>query len=194
MTVYFTSDTHFGHNAIIRLCDRPYADVDAMDAGLIAAWNQRIGARDTVYHLGDFCFRSTRGPEHYRERLNGEIHLLIGNHDKGTVPAHADLFASVSHIKEIKLEGQKIVLCHYPMREWPGAFSNAWHLFGHVHGGYVDAPWGHSMDVGVDAVGYRPLSFKDIAEVMAERTNPFIGERRETRPTLWQKMGSGGNV
>lgn len=194
MTIFFTSDTHFGHKAILDLCGRPFDTVDDMDAGLIATWNTTVSSGDTVYHLGDFCFRAGKGPEHYRRRLNGEVHLLIGNHDQATVPAHADLFASVSHIKEIRVEKQKIVLCHYPMREWPGAFNAAWHLFGHVHAGYVDAPWGHSMDVGVDAVGYRPIAFSEIKEIMAARTNPFVGQRRDVRPTLWEKMGPGSDV
>lgn len=194
MTIFFTSDTHFGHKAILNLCGRPFDTVDDMDAGLIEAWNATVSRGDTVYHLGDFCFRSSEGPDHYRHQLNGEIHLLVGNHDQETVPAHSDLFASVSLIKEIRVERQKIVLCHYPMREWPGAFSGAWHLFGHVHGGYVDAPWGHSMDVGVDAVGYRPIGFHEIKETMAGRTNPFVGSRREVRPTLWKKMGPGSDA
>jgi calcineurin-like phosphoesterase family protein len=71
------------------------------------------------------------------------------------------------------------------MREWPGAFRASWHLFGHVHGGYEGAPWGYSMDVGVDANAYRPISFAEVAETMAERDNPFVGERRLVRPTLW---------
>lgn len=194
MTIFFTSDTHFGHQAILDLCGRPFDNVDDMDAGLIETWNATVTPGDTVYHLGDFCFRASKGPGYYRQQLNGEVHLLVGNHDQATVPAHADLFASVSDIKEIRVEKQKIVLCHYPMREWPGAFNAAWHLFGHVHAGYVDAPWGHSMDVGVDAVGYRPIAFSEINEIMATRTNPFVGQRRQVRPKLWEKMGPGSNV
>lgn len=41
MTVFFTSDTHFGHEAIIRHCGRPFASVAEMDEALIARWNAR---------------------------------------------------------------------------------------------------------------------------------------------------------
>ncbi len=35
MTVWFTSDTHFGHDAIRRYCNRPFASVEEMDDQLI---------------------------------------------------------------------------------------------------------------------------------------------------------------
>ncbi|MEJ7707010.1 MAG: hypothetical protein WKF82_06805 [Nocardioidaceae bacterium] len=53
MAVYFTSDTHFSHANIIRLCNRPFADVDEMDEAIIERWNATVTSADTVYHLGD---------------------------------------------------------------------------------------------------------------------------------------------
>jgi calcineurin-like phosphoesterase family protein len=76
MAVFFTSDTHFGHAAVIRSCERPFASADEMDEALIARWNARIKPGDTVYHLGDFCYRSDRAAPYYLDRLHGEIHLI----------------------------------------------------------------------------------------------------------------------
>lgn len=189
MTIFFTSDTHFGHAAIIRSCGRPYASVEEMDAALIASWNDIVGPGDTVWHLGDFAFRNEKSPADYRRKLNGEIHLIVGNHDGRTVPAHADLFASVSDIERLDAGGRRIVLCHYPMREWPGAFRGDWHLFGHVHSGYDGSPWGYSMDVGVDSNGYRPISLDEVGRQMEDRENPFRGDRRRVRPTFSMSRG-----
>lgn len=97
MASYFISDTHFGHESRIRLANRPFSSVDEMDEQLIENWNSRVGPEDTVYHLGDFCFRNARGAEHYRSRLNGTIHLIRGNHDSQTVKHFSDLFESVQH-------------------------------------------------------------------------------------------------
>ena len=173
MAIFFTADTHFGHANIIRLCNRPFESVEEMNDGLIARWNETVSEDDIVYHLGDFSFRNAEGADQYRSRLNGEIHLLAGNHDGKTVKYHADIFASVSDILQLKLERRRMVLCHYPMREWHGAYRGWWHLFGHVHGRLDSEPLGCSMDVGVDSNDYRPISFDKIAALFESRDNPF---------------------
>ena len=173
MAVFFTSDTHFGHQAIIRHCNRPFTSIEKMDASLINRWNSVVAPEDTVYHLGDFCIRNERPLADYRLALNGEVHLIRGNHDDGLTEEDAELFASVREIMEIDLNGTMIVLCHYPMRAWHWNNRGSWHLFGHVHGRLDQAPLGYSLDVGVDSHGFRPWSLKEIEAVFAKRDNPF---------------------
>jgi calcineurin-like phosphoesterase family protein len=173
MRTFFTADTHFGHESIIALAGRPFASLAAMDEALVANWNAVVGRVDRVFHLGDFCFRASLGPAHYRDRLNGEIHLIAGNHDDKTIKHHAGLFASIDEIREVKVEGQRLLLCHYPMREWPGAWRGVWHLFGHVHGRLDRAPLGLSLDVGVDSHDFRPIPLAAVAARLAGRVNPF---------------------
>ena len=181
MTTWFTADTHFGHAAIIRLARRPFKTVEEMDAKLIARWNSVVAPGDTVWHVGDFCYKASLAVDAYRERLNGRIHLIAGNHDTQTIKHHAHLFASVDDIREIESAGQRILLCHYPMREWPGAWRGAWHLFGHVHGRLDGEPHGLSLDVGVDSHGYAPVGIDRLRALMRGRDNPFD-----------PKAGSGG--
>lgn len=54
--IYFTADTHFGHANIVKMCQRPFPDVDAMNEAMIAAWNERVQGNDTVYIIGDMFF------------------------------------------------------------------------------------------------------------------------------------------
>jgi calcineurin-like phosphoesterase family protein len=173
MAAFFVSDTHFGHANIIKTCQRPFATVEEMDEALVSRWNERVGAGDAVYHLGDFCFRNSRGADTYLRQLNGQIHLVAGNHDDETLAHHASLFASVSHIREISERGHRIVMCHYPMREWRGSWERAWHLFGHVHGRLDHEPHGLSLDVGVDAHDFRPWSLEEIEAEFEGRHDPF---------------------
>jgi calcineurin-like phosphoesterase family protein len=181
MALYFTSDTHFGHKNIIQTCNRPFASVDEMDEAMVARWNQRVGPDDTVFHLGDFCFRNFLGADTYLRRLNGAIHLVQGNHDAETLKHHAGLFASVSLIREIEAGGHRIVMCHYPMREWDGSWTGSWHLFGHVHGRLNHAPLGFSLDVAADAHDFTPWSLDEIEAELKDRENPFAVHQRPFR-------------
>ena len=54
----YTSDLHFGHENVIRFDDRPFSDIEEMDRTLIEMWNARVRDEDTVYIVGDVCFRS----------------------------------------------------------------------------------------------------------------------------------------
>ncbi len=174
MAIYFTSDTHFGHANIIKLSKRPFSSAEEMDEVMISNWNEVVSEEDIIYHLGDFSYRAGKPIEHYLEQLNGEVRLVIGNHDDPSWRERTDLFTTVSDIEEITVEKKKqVVLCHYPMREWPGAWRGAWHLFGHVHSKLDHNPYGFSLDVGVDSHDYRPISVERIREIMSERVNPF---------------------
>src|SRR4030095_15662587 len=58
--VFFISDTHFGHRGIITFSGtkpfRPFATIEEHDAELVRRWNSVVGKKDTMWHLGDFCF------------------------------------------------------------------------------------------------------------------------------------------
>ena len=49
--IYFTADTHFGHENVIRFCGRPYATAAEMDEALMENWNSRVKGNDTVLIL-----------------------------------------------------------------------------------------------------------------------------------------------
>lgn len=55
MTVYFTSDNHFGHAGARGFYWRPFGSVAEMDAQMIDRWNSVIQLLDEVWHLGDFA-------------------------------------------------------------------------------------------------------------------------------------------
>ncbi len=38
--IFFTSDVHFGHSNIVRMCDRPFATIEEMDEQLIRNVNR----------------------------------------------------------------------------------------------------------------------------------------------------------
>lgn len=164
--IYFTSDTHFNHEYIRSILNRPVDDV------LINNWNKTVKTADTVYHLGDFCFGSHDIVKKYRAKLNGKIHLILGNHDyKNRIQNLPQLFSSINDILTLKYYHQKIILCHYAMRVWNASHYNSYHLFGHSHGGLEGQ--GKSFDIGVDCWDYRPVSIDRVMEEFEKLPNNF---------------------
>ena len=172
--IFFTADTHFGHANIIKYCDRPFKTVEEMNEEIIMRWNQVVTPKDSVYHLGDFCFGD---PEKYMERLNGTLFLIRGSHDK-----HSEKYCAKDSIVKMNFCSDEfgnprwIVMCHYAMRSWAYSHFASWHLFGHHHGHLP--PHGLSFDVGVDVWGFRPVSLHKIEAKMVT-LQPIVDYRRK---------------
>ena len=165
---YFTSDQHFGHFNIIRLSHRPFASLDEMNEVMIAKWNAKVMADDTIYILGDLFFRSA-AVEPILKRLNGRKHFVLGNHDHswtGRVRL-GDYFESVQTIKEIDIDGKLATLCHYPMLSYPQA-RRGYMIYGHIHNNTGDDYWplimrrSRMLNAGVDVNGFEPVTFDEL--------------------------------
>lgn len=157
--MFFTADTHFGHENIIKYCDRPFINADEMDRIMMRRWNNVVTPRDTVYHLGDFMRNARHPASWYLNQLNGRIFLIQGNHD-----AYQEFpekrFVQITPYLEIRYKKQRLVLCHYPMRSWNGMQKNTWMIHGHCHGQMP--PMRHSIDVGVDTHDFIPYDFPEL--------------------------------
>ena len=90
--IWFTSDTHFGHENMLRLADRPWSTGAQMNDAMVANINSKVALDDELYILGDFSFKMTV-QDAYELRKSiacKHVHLLPGNHDKDwTQPAVA---------------------------------------------------------------------------------------------------------
>ena len=180
--VFFTADTHFGHANIIKHQGRPFDDVAGHDAALIRAWNATVGPRDLVYHLGDFAFKAAAPVREVRAKLNGQIYLILGNHDALNVEDRR-VFQHVADVAEVKVDGRRIWLSHYAHRVWPRSHHGAWHLYGHSHGSLPDDPDARATDVGVDVAAdrlgsYRPFGVDEVAAILADRPGHVVDRPR----------------
>jgi calcineurin-like phosphoesterase family protein len=148
-----------------------------MNERLIRAWNAVVHSDDTIYFLGDLLMGNYGQARNLLGCLNGRILIVPGNHDKwlgpfSNVAQPPDLFSATGQKVEIlpplltekfHIAGQKepvrIVLCHYPLREWDGWWRGSLHCFGHTHSNLK--PEGRSLDVGVDVFPY-PVSLETV--------------------------------
>ncbi len=167
--IWFTADFHFGHNNIIRYCNRPFRNVEEMDQTILERLNASVKASDTLYFLGDFCIGSKARVLVHRKQIRcRKIVALSGNHDKEARKLTEE-FSWLNNLAEISVNGQPIVLCHYAMRVWNRSHHGSWHLYGHSHGRLPELPTSLSMDVGVDTHDFRPWHYDEISRLMTAR-------------------------
>ena len=181
----FTSDTHAYHNSILQFCpnSRQGKDGDEMTELMIKQWNSQVGPNDNVFHLGDVSWAGYKKTKEYLNALNGNIHLILGNHDNRTMLSQIGRFASIEYYREILVDGNIWVLFHYPIFEWNLLHRNSVHLYGHVHARPLpEMPLGKSMDVGVDTLTNMGLyTLEDIKNIMKTRPARLHHDKSETQ-------------
>lgn len=191
---FFTSDTHFGHANIIKYSNRPFKDRHHMNEALIDNWNSVVAPEDDVFHLGDVALGPWEEWDDVLTRLNGNLHLSIGNHDRlfkgGYNEAHRARFAPLyrkwfpggikDHWTNFELEGGPVVhLSHFPYEA--DHMEKARHMesrledrgtvliHGHTH---LDEIISYSkantlqIHVGMDAWNYTPVSEEQIVTLI----------------------------
>lgn len=174
--IYFTSDLHLGHKAVIEMNDRPFSDVDEMNRVLIDNMNKTVKQNDTLYILGDLSFRIPLSEANKLiEQIKCEnIYLLKGNHDKNY---DVSLFKGIYDFRKVNMISSDqinydISLMHYPMMEWPRSRHGSLHFHGHIHscGSEYNTRMKESgirrYDVGVDANQFKPVSLDEILKFM----------------------------
>lgn len=155
--VYFIGDTHFGHANIINFSRPEFEDLKHMHETIIEAWNSVVNKRDTVYHLGDVSFNnyglSLVG------RLNGNKHLVMGNHDKNKPQEYFKYFSKIHGMKFYK----DALLSHMPAHEQCLGYRCKFNIHGHVHFPEHTIPDIKYQCVNMDCLnGYHPISYEQI--------------------------------
>jgi calcineurin-like phosphoesterase family protein len=151
---------------------------DQMNEEMIARWNAKVQPEDTVYHVGDVLFCDGAKAERLLSRLNGQIFLVYGNHDK-PIKQNAKLrerFVKCSDYLEISIKDpdaprgvQNIVMSHYAMLVWNKSHHGTWMLHGHSHGGLRYPYDGKILDVGVDPHDLAPISYEEVKRLMSKK-------------------------
>lgn len=166
MTHWYTADTHFGHENILKHSGRPFKSANHMDAVLLENLASKVGPEDTLWIVGDFAFGPKAKDRQWLASLfarlpGAEQHLVVGNHDG---EATRELpWTTVTDLTEVADgSGPKPVLCHYPMITWHRARKGALQLFGHVHGQWFGSR--NAVNVGVDVWGYVPVMLREVEQ------------------------------
>jgi calcineurin-like phosphoesterase family protein len=165
MTRWFISDTHFSHNNIIKLSDRPFADIRDMNETLIIHWNHHISFNDEVFFLGDFAFAPIEQQQAICEQLNGRKICIRGNHDKSPATLYEIGFNVVLESAFIKIGRHNVELIHIPSEIAPHHFQ----LHGHVHEKRPNHLVGTQLNLSVEVWDYKPVSEKKIISMLDKK-------------------------
>jgi calcineurin-like phosphoesterase family protein len=196
-SVFLTSDTHFGHRGICQFTNydgspvRPWDSVEEMDEEMVKRWNDTVGPKDKVYHLGDVVIN--RKSLQILDRLNGDKVLIKGNHDIFPLKDYVKYFRDIRayHV----MNG--MILSHIPVhKESIARFGT--NIHGHTHGNRVmieKFTHGWSEDivemvpdpnyfcVCVEQTDYRPISFEDVMKRIKDQGGQ-VGFRNGNGPAI----------
>lgn len=190
--IWFTSDNHFWHKNVIRLCNRPFAHLHEMHEYMIQEWNKRVKDNDKIYVLGDFSFANKTMTKPIIDRLKGHKILILGNHDRhaakmvdmGFQEVHENIYIDIGHKQRVYLShfpyhpmmiyrnNGKNVEIEYPFEKIDKRYMHKrivdtgedWLLHGHVHCAWEQN--GRQINVGVDVNGFAPVSHEKILQMI----------------------------
>jgi calcineurin-like phosphoesterase family protein len=196
--VFLTSDTHFGHVNICNFTNydgspvRPWDSVEEMDEEMVKRWNDTVGPKDKVYHLGDVVIN--RKSLQILDRLNGDKVLIKGNHDIFPLKDYVKYFRDIRayHV----MNG--CILSHIPVHKDSIARFGA-NIHGHTHGNRVRKLRGVNVKTGellysdvidpdyfcvcVEQTDYRPISFEDVLKKIKDQGGQ-VGFRNGNGPAI----------
>ena len=177
--VFLTSDTHFGHANICKFHNfdgtktRPWGSVEEMDEEMVKRWNETVGPKDKVYHLGDVVIN--RKSLAILDRLNGDKVLIKGNHDIFKLSDYVKYFRDIRgyHV----MNG--MILSHIPISKDSIARFGC-NIHGHTHANRVMKTVGiwpfkkQVIDpsyfcVCVEQTDFRPILFEDVIKKIKEQ-------------------------
>lgn len=153
--IWLISDTHFGHDNIIRYCGRPFDNAAHMTEAMVERWNAVVRPSHHVYHLGDVAV-SQAVLHAVMPRLAGHKRLLLGNHDNhAPIADYARYFDKITLWRPLDF----LILSHVPLPRdnFPG--KTRVNVHGHIH--EKRSPAGPYLNACVEHTDYAPVHLDD---------------------------------
>ena len=189
--LFFTSDTHYGHNNICRATTnwtdadsvtRDFKSLDHMNDTIVNNINSIVGENDVLIHLGDWSFGGFENIAEFRNRIVCKnIHLTYGNHDHHIRRNKDDIqsiFSSTQDYMHLDIRRPSIkgkgmmdkfsfICMHFPIASWDSMNTNMIHLHGHTHlPKYLRIAEGRAMDIGIDGNDLEPISLDEVVSLL----------------------------
>lgn len=167
MKTFVIADTHFGHENIIRYCNRSFESVSEMDKTLIDNWNKTVSNDDIIWVLGDFALASRDYTKSIIKSLRGRKRLILGNHDRYSQEWYREVGFEFVSPYPILIKNY-IVLSHAPL-EFLNENCPFFNIYGHVHNDprYLDLTKS-GVCVSIERIEYKPIELDGIIKKVGE--------------------------
>lgn len=185
--IFVTSDWHFSHNKEFVYKPRGFNSVQEMNNAIIERYNGIVKNNDIVYCLGDCCLGGPHSLEANKkliESLNGELHIIAGNHCTNT---RIEMYKTCKNVVEVtlatrlKYNGYHFYMAHYPTMtsnlEKESLKQMTIDLYGHTHqksNFYNEIPF--MYHVGLDSHDCFPVDIDTIIDHIKYKARECIQE------------------
>lgn len=183
--IYITSDWHFNHNKPFLYEPRGCFSIEEMNQMLIDKHNALVRPGDDVYVLGDLCLgggESLAANKELIERMNGNLHIIRGNHDTAQ---RIDMYETCKNVVEVLSFAEMLIYrkYHFYLSHYPTITSNqdfdkplkakVLNICGHSHTNDRWKDWdkGYIYHVEPEAHNGFPCLLDDIIEEFKEKIN-----------------------
>jgi len=156
LDAYFISDLHLGHRNIIEFSRPQFSSIQEHDEFIIRTWNETVMPDDRVFLLGDVAFN---GKHDYLARLNGNITLILGNHDYPTKVARMMEIRPDLKVAGAIVEG-KYMITHIPVHPAQLEFRAEYNIHGHLHEHNIDDD--RYINVSCEQLDFKPTKLRDL--------------------------------
>lgn len=180
---FFTSDTHFGDNGIIKREIRPFKNFKQFEKKVIKLWNKQAKKNDTIYSVGDFFNYNKNDTKSWKntlklaKKIHAKIIIIVGNNEERIIKNEFDNnfenfkqiltqngYHDVVFDAYININEFSYYLNHYPINKKDNYLT----LFGHTHRSTgLWKPFG--LNVGCDLNYFKLYSEDDIYNLSIEK-------------------------
>lgn len=204
MSMFFTSDQHFGHNRILELGDgRAFKSIGHHNVFIINKWLSVVKPEDTVFVMGDIAMGNFEETIQLFAGLTGEKFFIPGNHDKifsgsnsqSRIERFAPLYEEVGFTilpenTSVELETswgmQTVLLSHFPYSGDSHSIVDRYAenryvdeglpiIHGHTHSRQKLNPKNRrEFHIGVDAHDFTPVNENEIIAWLEEIKNEGV--------------------
>lgn len=189
--IYLSSDLHFNHSKEFIYKARGFETIEEMNEGIIERFNMVVSENDDLYILGDLCLGGANSLETNKElieRLNGHLHIILGNHD---TQRRIEMYQKCKNVESldyatiVKYGKYRFYLSHYPTLtgnlEKESLKQMTLNIFGHTHQKehfFRDLPY--MYNIGVDAHNCYPVLLDNILIEMKLKVDSLKADLDET--------------